>query len=109
MDFRTVLLFQADALAAVFLAAVGSARYRVGASADAILIFQEIYLLLRAVFLSEIGVDAPLAACDIAAAGQGLFDLILGDEPLHGGNFRHFGAIFSARQGQLPQALLDIL
>ena len=32
LDFRTVLLFQADALAAVILTAVGCAGYRVGAA-----------------------------------------------------------------------------
>ncbi len=45
LNFRAVLLFQADALAAVILTAVGCAGYRVGASPNAVFIFQEIRLL----------------------------------------------------------------
>ena len=65
LNFRTVLFFQADALAAVILAAVGSAGYRVGASPNAVFVFQEIRLLPGAVFLFEIGVDTPLAPFNI--------------------------------------------
>ena len=102
LNFRAVLLFQADALAAVILTAVGCAGYRVGASPNAVFIFQEIRLLPGAVFLFEIGVDTPLAPFNIAAAGQGRGDLVLGNKPLHGGDLRHFGAVFPAGQGQLP-------
>ena len=102
LDFRAVLFFQADALATVILTAVGCAGYRVGASPNAVFIFQEIRLLPGAVFLFEIGVDAPLAPFNIAAAGQGRGDLVLRNEPLHGGDLRHFGAVLSAGQGQLP-------
>ena len=102
LNFRAVLLFQADALAAVILTAVGRAGYRVGASPNAVFVFQEVRLLFGAVFLFEIGVDAPLAPFNIAAAGQGRGDLVLRNEPLHGGNLRHFGAVLSAGQGQLP-------
>ena len=109
LDFRAVLLFQADALAAVILTAVGCAGYRVGASPNAVFIFQEIRLLPGAVFLFEIGVDTPLAPFNIAAAGQGRGDLVLGNKPLHGGDLRHFGAVLSAGPGQLPQALLDFV
>ena len=109
LDFRAVLFFQADALAAVILTAVGCAGYRVGASPNAVFIFQEIRLLPGAVFLFEIGVDTPLAPFNIAAAGQGRSDLVLGNKPLHGGDFCHFGAVLPAGQGQLPQTLLDIV
>ena len=109
LNFRAVLLFQADALAAVILTAVGRAGYRVGASPNAVFVFQEVRLLFGAVFLFEIGVDAPLAPFNIAAAGQGRGDLVLGNKPLHGGDLRHFGAVFPAGQGQLPQALLDFV
>ena len=102
LNFRAVLLFQADALAAVILTAVGCAGYRVGASPNAVFIFQEVRLLPGAVFLFEIGVDTPLAPFNIAAAGQGRGDLVLGNKPLHGGDLRHFGAVFPAGQGQLP-------
>ena len=37
-----------------------------------------------------------------ARAGQGRGDLVLGNKPLHGGDLRHFGAVLSAGQGQLP-------
>ena len=109
LNFRAVLFFQADALAAVILAAVGRAGYRMGASPNAVFVFQEVRLLFGAVFLFEIGVDAPLAPFNIAAAGQGRGDLVLGNEPLHGGDLRHFGAVLPAGQGQLPQALPDIV
>ena len=109
LDFRAVLFFQADALAAVILTAVGCAGYRVGASPNAVFIFQEIRLLPGAVFLFEIGVDTPLAPFNIAAAGQGRGDLVLRNEPLHGGDLRHFGAVLPAGQGQLPQTLLDFV
>ena len=102
LNFRTVLFFQADALAAVILTAVGRAGYRMGASPNAVFVFQEVRLLFGAVFLFEIGVDAPLAPFNIAAAGQGRGDLVLGNKPLHGGDLRHFGAVFPAGQGQLP-------
>ena len=109
LDFRAVLLFQADALAAVILTAVGCAGYRVGASPNAVFIFQEIRLLPGAVFLFEIGVDAPLAPFNIAAAGQGRGDLVLRNEPLHGGNLRHFRTVLSTGQIQLLQALPDLM
>ena len=109
LNFRAVLLFQADALAAVILTAVGRAGYRMGASPNAVFVFQEVRLLPGAVFLFEIGVDAPLAPFNIAAAGQGRGDLVLGNKPLHGGDLRHFGAVFPAGQGQLPQTLLDFV
>jgi len=102
LNFRAVLLFQADALAAVILTAVGCAGYRVGASPNAVFVFQEVRLLFGAVFLFEIGVDAPLAPFNIAAAGQGCGDLVLRNKPLHGGDLRHFGAVLPAGQGQLP-------
>ena len=102
LNFRAVLLFQADALAAVILTAVGCAGYRVGASPNAVFIFQEIRLLFGAVLFFEIGINTSLAARNIAAAGQGRGDLVLRNEPLHGGDLRHFGAVFPAGQGQLP-------
>jgi len=102
LNFRAVLLFQHDALAAVILAAVGCAGYRVGAASNAVFLSQEVRLLFGAVFLFEIGVDAPLAPFNIAATGQGRGDLVLRNEPLHGGDLRHFGAVLSAGQGQLP-------
>ena len=102
LDFRAVLLFQHDALAAVILAAVGRAGYRVGAASNAVFIFQEVRLLPGGMLFFEIGVDAPLAPFNIAAAGQGRGDLVLGNKPLHGGDLRHFGAVFPAGQGQLP-------
>lgn len=80
-----------------------------GASPNAVFIFQEVRLLFGAVFLFEIGVDAPLAPFNIAATGQGRGDLVLRNEPLHGGDLRHFGAVFPAGQGQLPQTLLDFV
>ena len=109
LNFRAVLLFQADALAAVILTAVGCAGYRVGASPNAVFIFQEIRLLFGAVLFFEIGINTSLAARNIAAAGQGRGDLVLGNKPLHGGDFCHFGAVLPAGQGQLPQTLLDFV
>ena len=60
LNFRAVLFFQADAFAAVILTAVGRAGYRMGASPNAVFIFQEIRLLPGAVLLFEIGVDLSL-------------------------------------------------
>ena len=109
LNFRAVLLFQHDALAAVVFAAVGSAGYRVGAAPDAVFLFQKVRLFLGGMLLFEIGVDAPLAPFNIAAASQGRGDLVLRNEPLHGGDLRHFGAVLPAGQGQLPQTLLDFV
>jgi len=109
LNFRAVLLFQHDALAAVILAAVGRAGYRVGAASNAVFIFQEVRLLPGGMLFFEIGVDAPFAPFNIAAAGQGRGDLVLGNKPLHGGDLRHFGAVLPAGQGQLPQTLLDFV
>ena len=93
----------------MILTAVGRAGYRVGASPNAVFIFQEIRLLPGAVFLFEIGVDAPLAPFNIAAAGQGRGDLVLRNEPLYSGNLLHFRTVLFTRQTQLLQALLDIV
>ena len=109
LNFRAILLFQADALAAVILTAVGRAGYRMGASPNAVFVFQEVRLLPGGMLFFEIGVDAPLAPFNIAAAGQGRGDLVLGNKPLHGGDFCHFGAVLPAGQGQLPQTLLDFV
>ena len=109
LNFRTVLFFQADALAAVILTAVGRAGYRVGASPNAVFVFQEVRLLFGGMLFFEIGVDALLAPFNIAAAGQGRGDLVLRNEPLHGGDLRHFGAVLPAGQGQLPQTLLNFV
>ena len=109
LNFRAVLLFQHDALAAVILAAVGSAGYRVGAAPNAVFLFQKVRLLFGAVFLFEIGVDAPLAPFNIAAASQGRGDLVLGNKPLHGGDLRHFRTVLFTRQIQLLQALPDLI
>lgn len=57
----------------------------------------------------EVFVDSTLAALDTAAAIQRVVDLVLGDEVpqlRHGG---HFGGILPAGQGQVPQALPDVL
>ena len=80
-----------------------------GASPNAVFVFQEVRLLPEGMLFFEIGVDTPLAPFNIAAAGQGRGDLVLRNEPLHGGNLRHFGAVLPAGQGQLPQTLLDIV
>ncbi len=51
LDFRAVLLFQADALATVILTAVGCAGYCVGIPRCAVFFSQEVRLLFGAVFL----------------------------------------------------------
>ena len=80
-----------------------------GMPAYAVLIFEEAGLFLARVLCGKVGVDPALAALHAAAAVYGVVDLILGDEACqlrHGG---HFGGIFSAWQGHIPQALLDFV
>ena len=46
LNFRAVLFFQADALAAVILTAVGCTGYRMGAASNAVFFFQKVRLFL---------------------------------------------------------------
>ena len=80
-----------------------------GAPAYAVLIFEESCLFLAGMVGGEVFVDSTLAALDTAAVIQRVVDLVLRDEACQFRHSGHFGGIFSAGQGQVPQALPDVL
>ena len=104
-----VCLFQRNSAAVVILAAVGCTGNGVGAPAYAVLIFEESCLFLAGMVGGEVFVDPALAALDAAAAVKGVVDLVLRDEAPQLRHCGHFGGIFSAWQGHIPQALPDVL
>jgi len=57
----------------------------------------------------EVFVDSALAALHAAAAIQRVVDFVLRDEASQLRHCGHFGGIFSAGQGHIPQALPDVL
>ena len=109
LDFRTVLLFQHDALAAVVFVAVGRIGNRVGAASNAVFFFQKVRLFLGGMLFFEIGVDSALAALYAASSGQHCGNLVLGDKPLHRGKLCHFGVVVFTGQIQLLQALPNLM
>ena len=80
-----------------------------GAPAYAILIFEESCFFLAGVVGGEVFVDSALAALHAAAAIQRVVDFVLRDEASQLRHCGHFGGIFSAGQGHIPQALPDVL
>ena len=80
-----------------------------GAPAYAVLIFEESCLFLAGVVGGEVFVDSALAALDSAAAIQSVVDLILGDEAPQLRHCGHFRRKIPAGQGQVPQALPNLI
>ena len=109
LHIGTACLFQGNSAAVVAFITMGCTGNGVGAPAYAVLIFEESCLFLAGMVGGEVFVDSALAALHTAAAIQRVVDLILGDEACqlrHGG---HFGGILPAGQGQVPQALPDLI
>ena len=101
--------FQDNAAAVVAFITMGCTGNGVGAPAYAVLFFEEAGLFLAGVVGGEVFVDSALAALDTAAAIQRVVDFVLGDEACQLRHCGHFGGIFSAWQGHIPQALPDVL
>ena len=80
-----------------------------GAPAYAVLIFEESCLFLAGVVGGEVFVDSTLAALHAAAAIQRVVDLVLRDEACQLRHCGHFGGIRPAGQGQVPQALPNLI
>ena len=109
LHIGAVCLFQRNSAAVVILAAVGCTGNGMGAPAYAVLIFEESCLFLAGVVGGEVFVDSTLAALHAAAAIQRVVDLVLRDEAPQLRHCGHFGGILPAGQGQVPQALPDVL
>ena len=93
----------------MILAAVGCTGNGMGAPAYAVLIFEESCLFLAGMVGGEVFVDSALAALDAAAAIQRVVDLVLGDKAPQLRHCGHFGGILPAGQGQVPQALPNLI
>ena len=79
----------------------------VGMTADAILLFQEVRLLLGRVGFPEEVIDTAFPTGKAAPTGQGCVDFVLGDKLLRFGQLCHSGGKLTARQGQVFQTVPD--
>ena len=109
LHIGTACLFQRNAFCTMIFIAAACSGYSMGMTSCAILIFEESCLFLAGVVGGEVFVDPALAALDTAAAIQRVVDLVLRDEASQLRHCGHFGGIFSAWQGHIPQALPDVL
>ena len=80
-----------------------------GMTANAVLLFQEVRLLLGRVGFPEKVIDTAFPAGKAAPTGQGCIDFVLGDKLLCFGQLRHSGGKLTARQGQVFQIVPDFL
>ena len=101
-DIRAVLLFEAHAFAVMAFLTVSGTGQGVGASANAMLVFQEICLFLVSVALLEEGKNTAFAPGDAAARGKGGVNFILGDVLRTGRNFHILRGKSPAGQIQIP-------
>ena len=109
LHIGTACFFQDNSAAVVAFITMGCTGNGMGAPAYAVLIFEESCLFLAGMVGGEVFVDPALAALHAAAAVKGVVDLVLRDEACqlrHGG---HFGGILPAGQGQIPQALPNLI
>ena len=109
LHIGTACFFQDNSAAVVAFITMGCTGNGVGAPAYAVLIFEESCLFLAGVVGGEVFVDSTLAALHAAAAIQRVVDLVLRDEACQLRHCGHFGGIRPAGQGQVPQALPDVL
>ena len=109
LHIGTACFFQDNSAAVVAFITMGCTGNGMGAPAYAVLIFEESCLFLAGMVGGEVFVDSTLAALDTAAVIQRVVDLVLRDEACQFRHSGHFGGIFSAGQGQVPQALPDVL
>ena len=78
-------------------------------TANAVFIFQKIQLFLCGVGRLVESIDSGLAAGKIAAAGQMLIDLVLGDEALCRWQLRHLADIFPPGEGIFLQQTNELV
>ena len=109
LHIGTACFFQDNSAAVVAFITMGCTGNGMGAPAYAVLIFEESCLFLAGMVGGEVFVDSALAALDTAAAIQRVVDLVLGDKAPQLRHCGHFGGIRPAGQGQVPQALPDVL
>ena len=109
LHIGAVCLFQRNAFCTMIFIAAACSGYSMGMTSDAILIFEESCLFLAGVVGGEVFVDSAFAALDTAAAVKGVVNLVLRDEASQLRHCGHFGGIFSAWQGHIPQALPNLI
>ena len=109
LHIGTACFFQDNSAAVVAFITMGCTGNGMGAPAYAVLIFEESCLFLAGMVGGEVFVDPALAALHAAAAIQRVVDLVLRDEACQLRHCGHFGGILPAGQGQVPQALPDVL
>ena len=109
LHIGTACFFQDNSAAVVAFITMGCTGNGMGAPAYAVLIFEESCLFLAGMVGGEVFVDPALAALHTAAAIQRVVDLVLRDEAPQLRHCGHFGGILPAGQGQVPQALPDVL
>ena len=98
LNVCTAVLFQHNAFAAVIFIAAAFSGYSMGASSDAVLLFQKIGALFGRVRCLEKFIDAGFPAFKAASICKRSRNFIFSDKPASLRNNRHIGVIFFARQ-----------
>ena len=98
LNICTAVLFQHNAFAAVIFIAAAFSGYSMGASSDAVFLFQKISALFCRVRSLEKLMDAGLSTLKAASICKRSRNFIFSDKPARLRNSRHIGVIFFARQ-----------
>ena len=98
LNVCTAVLFQHNAFAAVIFIAAAFSGYSMGASSDAVFLFQKISALFCRVRSLEKLMDAGLSTLKAASICKRSRNFIFSDKPARLRNSRHIGVIFFARQ-----------
>ena len=98
LNVCTAVLFQHNAFAAVIFIAAAFSGYSMGASSDAVFLFQKISALFCRVRSLEKRMDAGLSTLKAASICKRSRNFIFSDKPARLRNSRHIGVIFFARQ-----------
>ena len=98
LNICTARFFQRDAFAAVIFIAAAFSGYSMGASSDAVFLFQKISALFCRVRSLEKLMDAGLSTLKAASICKRSRNFIFSDKPARLRNSRHIGVIFFARQ-----------
>ena len=100
-------LLKLHALGAVLFPA--TSRNGMRGTAGAIFVFQEVAFLFGVVRLGEKGIDAALAALNVATSCNGGVDLVVGNEHTGLFNLCHVGGVLSAGQAVVRQIVQNSL
>ena len=99
VDIRTAVFSIVNPFPVMIFPTVGRSGQRVGASANAIFLPQEVLLLFLRMFLPEEGIDTVFPACGVSAARKGSINFIVCDKPADLRDFCHSRSESPAGQG----------